>query len=476
MSNKPLDYYLNAQYTIVLEPGLDGWYGGEILEIPECIAQGKTPEETLSNLEEARRLLIEWNYEEGKEIPVPAIEQDYSRSYLLRMPPSLHRQLKKNAEREGISLNQHINLLLQRNSSIEITIKEIAESYQLKSVVTSPGSSQTLIGVGLYLETIMILVGQEQENLFKNFKVQFLPWDGNFFQFLRDRQDPSTVSMIIGNNAVCERENERYNFPLYEYHATLSEYKGFAIMVHNDSTITSYADKANTNQDMAISDILKDTLRQLKGKSIIAADKTDHLESLEICLETYGSLKRGEYNIIGDYEPNEGLRRFLNEEADAYVGGIPQRIIALSNGKKELISQSEVRDLDLTQVNGLITNEIDERISKVIIHQFLDDWANIVNLIDSQRDKYLPLLIEKFNKEFKEYSQKNQLLLDDFSKFEINPKVFMEKYANKFMEDWEDFPTTYAQRRKADIKYHHGTRKSPMATIEGRSSGRSYKD
>jgi predicted RNase H-like HicB family nuclease/ABC-type nitrate/sulfonate/bicarbonate transport system substrate-binding protein len=495
MSNKPLDYYLNAQYTIILEPGPDGWYGGEILEIPECIAQGQTPEETLSNLEEARRLLIEWNYEEGKEIPVPSIEQDYSRSYLLRMPPSLHRQLKKNAEREGISLNQHINLLLGRNSSIEIvvdatiekldekfsslsqkissldaTIEKLDEKFSSLSQKISQESSSlnaTLekldkkvssiaerdtykIGVGLYLESMLIFVGKEQ-GLFEKFDVQILPWDENFFDVLSD----GTVSMIIGNRHISDIMNKLNKqksphgrqyipspLPLYAY-------KGFAIMVNENSGLndfdTYYKQESEFAQQDSKDELIQKTLQQLKDKKIIAAKGTDHTASLKSCLKRYGLLEENEYTLIGNYEPNEGLQKFLAGESDAYVGGIPQRVVALSQGKKELISQDQAGLSELIQFNVLITNEDEDSNnsdkSEKMIRDFEQDWRKIARLLHKNKEEYCSLIVKKFNEKFNENSDNNYKNKDISSiEFPIDPQNFVSKYASKFTDKWIEIP------------------------------------
>jgi len=46
--------------------------------------------------------------EDGKEIPEPAAEPQYSGKFLVRGPKSLHAALIREAELEGVSLNQFV--------------------------------------------------------------------------------------------------------------------------------------------------------------------------------------------------------------------------------------------------------------------------------------------------------------------------------------------------------------------------------
>ncbi|MCH7514081.1 MAG: type II toxin-antitoxin system HicB family antitoxin [Bacteroidetes bacterium] len=50
--------------TAIIEQSEDGWYVGQIEEIPSAISQGKTIEELKANLIEALELIMEANREE----------------------------------------------------------------------------------------------------------------------------------------------------------------------------------------------------------------------------------------------------------------------------------------------------------------------------------------------------------------------------------------------------------------------------
>lgn len=106
---KDLEHYLGLRYPVELVEDEDGGYFAQIPDLPGCISQGETGEETLKNLQEAKQAWIEVRLEDGLEIPAPReVVEEYSGKFLLRVPRSLHRELAMNARREGSSLNQYV--------------------------------------------------------------------------------------------------------------------------------------------------------------------------------------------------------------------------------------------------------------------------------------------------------------------------------------------------------------------------------
>jgi antitoxin HicB len=76
------------------------------------MSQGDNPEEALRMIEDALRGWLEVSLEDGETIPEPRTEEEYSGKFVVRVPRSLHRQLVEEAEREGVSLNQLVNVAL----------------------------------------------------------------------------------------------------------------------------------------------------------------------------------------------------------------------------------------------------------------------------------------------------------------------------------------------------------------------------
>ena len=76
------------------------------------MSQGDTPEEAIEMIHDAMGGWIGVALEDGIPIPEPKPDEDYSGKFVVRVPRSLHRQLSEAAEREGVSLNQFINVAL----------------------------------------------------------------------------------------------------------------------------------------------------------------------------------------------------------------------------------------------------------------------------------------------------------------------------------------------------------------------------
>jgi predicted RNase H-like HicB family nuclease len=105
---KTPEAYLKEPYSRILIPNEEGGYSAEILEFPGCIAEGETPDEAITSLEQAAHSWIEAALSQGQEIPAPYMNQGYSGKIALRLPRGLHRQAARLAARDGISLNQFL--------------------------------------------------------------------------------------------------------------------------------------------------------------------------------------------------------------------------------------------------------------------------------------------------------------------------------------------------------------------------------
>ncbi|MGL5941483.1 MAG: type II toxin-antitoxin system HicB family antitoxin [Waterburya sp.] len=71
LNTQTLEYYLNLKYSITLYPDAEAGYVAEIKDLPGCLTQGETLEETMNNINEARELWLETAYESNDEIPMP---------------------------------------------------------------------------------------------------------------------------------------------------------------------------------------------------------------------------------------------------------------------------------------------------------------------------------------------------------------------------------------------------------------------
>ena len=135
--------YLNLPYTIEVFRDDDednpGWVA-RVVELPGCITQGDTFEELGEMIEDAMRSWIGVALGEGIEIPEPRPVESYSGKFVVRVPRSLHRELVEEADREGVSLNQYINVVLSKAVGAVSPVKQGQQS------VSYPLSTQQELG------------------------------------------------------------------------------------------------------------------------------------------------------------------------------------------------------------------------------------------------------------------------------------------------------------------------------------------
>ena len=111
---KGLAYYLSLPYRYEIIPAEEGGFVGVVAELPGCITQGETLEETVHMINDAKQAWLETALEEGIEIPEPEslASESYSGKYVVRVPKTLHRDLARKAKEENVSLNQLTTYLL----------------------------------------------------------------------------------------------------------------------------------------------------------------------------------------------------------------------------------------------------------------------------------------------------------------------------------------------------------------------------
>ena len=120
MNTESIEHYLKRPYHIEIvwsesAAGDAGWVA-EVKELRGCIAQGRSREELLGNIDRAMEAWIDDALEAGDPIPEPRVDASFSGKVLVRMPPYLHGELAAEAERQAVSLNQLVVTLLARGT------------------------------------------------------------------------------------------------------------------------------------------------------------------------------------------------------------------------------------------------------------------------------------------------------------------------------------------------------------------------
>jgi len=101
-------------YVRELVKNEDGTWFARIVEFAGCMTEGDTQEEALTNLEDAMVAWVEVKLEDGEPIPAPATVDDYSGKFIVRVAKSLHRDIARRADLEGVSLNAYVSTQLAR--------------------------------------------------------------------------------------------------------------------------------------------------------------------------------------------------------------------------------------------------------------------------------------------------------------------------------------------------------------------------
>jgi antitoxin HicB len=100
-------------YRIVTEwSDEDECYLARVPALVNCVSHGDTPEDAAREAQVSAHLMLDVLREQGHRIPPSDVAPDYSGNIRLRLPRSLHADLARRADAEGVSLNQLMITLL----------------------------------------------------------------------------------------------------------------------------------------------------------------------------------------------------------------------------------------------------------------------------------------------------------------------------------------------------------------------------
>lgn len=117
---KTITHYENLKYPIEITEDEDA-YVASIPDLPGCVAYGDTLQDAVESLRAVERLWIEGRLEAGLPIPEPTELDEYSGKFVLRISRGLHKALQREAQRQGVSLNQYVaHILAERHHLIDL--------------------------------------------------------------------------------------------------------------------------------------------------------------------------------------------------------------------------------------------------------------------------------------------------------------------------------------------------------------------
>lgn len=179
---KDLNYYLTLNYPIEITKIPDDEGGGYSACIPllgrnAFLSDGETIDEAIKNLENIK----EENFSRmlDKEIPIPEPqeqrEEEFSGKFLVRVPKELHRELVRNSNKNGISLNQYVQYIITKGISFS-SFEEITETYcnKFEQVLTEMRKVEYEIQEkNIYKEfsssSLQYIVGERKDNEYSQY-------------------------------------------------------------------------------------------------------------------------------------------------------------------------------------------------------------------------------------------------------------------------------------------------------------------
>ena len=109
---KTVDDYLALPYTVEISHDPEDGYFARVVELPGCMTWTDQIEDLWPMVEDAKRAWIEVSLEHGDEVPEPrALGEGV---VVVRVPGRLHRALRRQAARQGITVDQFVATTLAR--------------------------------------------------------------------------------------------------------------------------------------------------------------------------------------------------------------------------------------------------------------------------------------------------------------------------------------------------------------------------
>lgn len=179
---KNLSYYLNLSYPIEIVKIPDDEGGGYSACIPflgrnAFISDGETIEEAIKNLEIIKEENFTRMLQKGIPIPEPQEqkEDEFSGKFLVRVPKELHKELVRNANKNGISLNQFVQYVITKGLSFS-SFEEISETYcnKFEQVLNEMKKVEYEIQQKNFYKdfnspNLHFIVGEKKDNLYANY-------------------------------------------------------------------------------------------------------------------------------------------------------------------------------------------------------------------------------------------------------------------------------------------------------------------
>ena len=227
-----------------------------------------------------------------------------------------------------------------------LTLAACADSGSSGSSNSGAGSTSTIqLGISPFQDTMLPLVAQEKgwfDDEGIKVELKTLSWDAIMPAVASGAVD-AAINNTTGVVSVANKSPESvywYAWNPFTQGSALMGRKNIGLKTMEEAT------KGGTSVEQA----RKEVFGQLKGKTIVTTRSTDMGKQVIAALKSVG-LTEADVKIV-DMDPDQGLAAFLSGTGDAYLGGIPQRVRATTEG---MVVVASGPDLAPPPINGLVT-------------------------------------------------------------------------------------------------------------------------
>ena len=167
---KDKEYYLGLNYPMLIEKIYDEGellFTASIKELPGLIVYGESLEEIYDEIELAKADWIEANLEWGRKIKehLENSLEEYSGKITLRIPKTLHKEVKERSEIEGVSLNQTIVQLINDGlfKQTQNVVEQLAEQFEQMTKKVSQTIAEKVSAPEQHIHQTIIVKNQSEK-------------------------------------------------------------------------------------------------------------------------------------------------------------------------------------------------------------------------------------------------------------------------------------------------------------------------
>lgn len=266
----------------------------------------------------------------------------------------------------------------------------------------SEADSEIVLGISPFQDTLLPIIGQnkgwfEEEGL--NVELRTLGWDSVISSVASD-----SVDVAVNNTTGVVAAAPQVPNLIYWYGWNPFT-EGSALVGRPDGDLQSVEEFKN--EGMSHEDARNAAIEQLEGNTLVTTMSTDMGKQAQVALDSVGLSE--EAVTINDLNPDQGLAAFLSGTGDMYLGGIPQRTKATSEGMKVIASGP---DLAPPPINGFVTTSDYAEANQEELLKLMHVMFRIIRYCDSETEACGQTIVDEVNSE-----TGSDLTVEDFEEF-----------------------------------------------------------